>query len=156
MKRMIWKSLGSLLLCLSFLSVYAKEDLVLHLKSGGQITFTLEENPVITFEGENMLVKSKTVNYSVPMGDIDSYDFVTREDPVTITAKDSTIKYGDKIPTFEFTSKGAALEGTPSITCRATKVVQKSNPEHNEAFSSSVILEISSFKFIIILLTIFE
>ena len=121
MKRMIWKSLGSLLLCLSFLSVYAKEDLVLHLKSGGQITFTLEENPVITFEGENMLVKSKTVNYSVPMGDIDSYDFVTREDPVTITAKDSTIKYGDKIPTFEFTSKGAALEGTPSITCRATK-----------------------------------
>lgn len=121
MKRMIWKSLGSLLLCLSFLSVYAKEDLVLHLKSGGQITFTLEENPVITFEGENMLVKSKTVNYSVPMGDIDSYDFVTREDPVTITAKDSTIKYGDKIPTFEFTSKGAALDGTPSITCRATK-----------------------------------
>ena len=41
--------------------------------------------------------------------------------PVTITAKSYTIKYGDDIPTFEFTSEGAALEGTPSITCEATK-----------------------------------
>ncbi len=60
---------------LSCLSVHAGEELVFHLKSGGQITFAMEENPVITFEGENMLVKSKTVNYSVPIGDINSYDF---------------------------------------------------------------------------------
>ena len=41
--------------------------------------------------------------------------------PVTITAKDYTIKYGDEIPTFEYASDGAALEGTPSIACEATK-----------------------------------
>ena len=104
---------------LSCLSVHAGEELVLHLKSGGQITFAMEENPVITFEGENMLVKSKTANYSVPIGDIDSYDF-TIEAPITITAKDYAIKYGDELPTFEFTIEGATLDGTPSITCEAT------------------------------------
>ena len=109
-----------LLTLVSCLPVCAKEELVLHLKSGGQITFALEEKPVITFEGENMLVKSKTANYSVPIGDIDSYDF-TMEDPVTISAKDYAIKYGDELPIFEFTSEGAEVVGTPSITCEATK-----------------------------------
>ena len=38
-------------------------------------------------------------------------------DAVTVTATSYTIKYGDAIPEFAFTSEGAALEGTPSITC---------------------------------------
>ena len=41
--------------------------------------------------------------------------------PVTVTAKDYTIAYGDDIPVFEYTSEGAELEGTPEITCTATK-----------------------------------
>ena len=45
---------------------------------------------------------------------------ITEADPVTVTAKSYTIKYGDDIPAFEFTSDGAALEGTPLITCEAT------------------------------------
>lgn len=40
---------------------------------------------------------------------------------VTITAKNYTIKYGDELPTFDYTSDGAALEGTPEIICEATK-----------------------------------
>ena len=32
-----------------------------------------------------------------------------------------TIKYGDDIPNFEYTSTGAALNGTPTMTCEATK-----------------------------------
>ena len=46
---------------------------------------------------------------------------ITEADPVTITAKSYTIKYGDELPTFEFTSEGSTLEGTPAITCEATK-----------------------------------
>ena len=40
--------------------------------------------------------------------------------PVTITANSYTIKYGDDIPDFGFTSEGADLVGTPAITCEAT------------------------------------
>ena len=45
---------------------------------------------------------------------------VTAADPVTITANSYTIKYGDDIPEFGFTSEGADLVGTPAITCEAT------------------------------------
>ena len=41
-------------------------------------------------------------------------------DPMTVTANSYTIKYGDALPTFGFTSSGAALNGTPEITCAAT------------------------------------
>ena len=43
------------------------------------------------------------------------------DDALVITAKDYTIKYGDDLPTFEYTSSGVStLNGTPSITCEAT------------------------------------
>jgi len=45
---------------------------------------------------------------------------VNAADPVTVTAKSYTITYGDALPTFSFTSSGAALNGTPEITCAAT------------------------------------
>ena len=45
---------------------------------------------------------------------------VTEADPVTITAKSYTRKYGEANPTFEFTTEGAALEGIPVISCAAT------------------------------------
>ena len=41
-------------------------------------------------------------------------------DPVTVTAKSYSREYGEANPTFEFTSEGAALNGTPEITCEAT------------------------------------
>ncbi len=42
------------------------------------------------------------------------------EAPVTITAKSYTRVYGEANPTFEYTTEGATLNGTPSITCEAT------------------------------------
>ena len=47
--------------------------------------------------------------------------FSSKADPVTITANSYTIEYGDDLPAFEFTIEGATLEGTPTITCEATK-----------------------------------
>ena len=45
---------------------------------------------------------------------------VTQADPVTITAESYTIKYGDELPEFDFTSEGAELTGTPLLSCEAT------------------------------------
>jgi len=39
---------------------------------------------------------------------------------VKITANSYTIKYGDKIPVFDYASEGSTPIGTPSITCAAT------------------------------------
>ena len=45
---------------------------------------------------------------------------VTNADPVTVTAKSYTIKYGDAIPTFGYLTAGAVLNGTPQLSCTAT------------------------------------
>ena len=45
---------------------------------------------------------------------------VTEADLVTIKAKSYSRKYGEANPNFEFTTEGAALIGTPQITCEAT------------------------------------
>ena len=41
--------------------------------------------------------------------------------PVTIKAKNATRTYGEANPTFEYSSEGAELVGTPVITCEATE-----------------------------------
>lgn len=43
------------------------------------------------------------------------------EEPVTVTANNYTIQYGDALPKFEYTTEGAELKGTPSISCEATE-----------------------------------
>ena len=45
---------------------------------------------------------------------------ITKADPVTVTAKSYTRVYGEANPTFEYTTSGAALTGTPQISCAAT------------------------------------
>ena len=45
---------------------------------------------------------------------------ITKADEVVVTAKSYSRKYGEANPTFEYTTSGATLSGTPSITCSAT------------------------------------
>ena len=45
---------------------------------------------------------------------------VTQADPVTITAINYTIQYGDELPKFEYATEGAELAGTPLLSCEAT------------------------------------
>ncbi len=45
---------------------------------------------------------------------------ITQADLVTVIAKSYSRQYGEANPAFEYTSSGAALRGTPSITCAAT------------------------------------
>ena len=42
-------------------------------------------------------------------------------EPVTITADNKTMTYGDDVPTLTYKSSGAALNGTPSLSTTATK-----------------------------------
>lgn len=41
--------------------------------------------------------------------------------PITITAKNYIIEYGETIPTFGYTSEGGILNGEPVLSCSATK-----------------------------------
>ena len=45
---------------------------------------------------------------------------ITKADEVVVTAKSYSRKYGEANPAFEYTTSGATLSGTPSITCSAT------------------------------------
>lgn len=45
---------------------------------------------------------------------------VTEADPITLTAADATMVYGDALPEFTFTVSGGTVEGTPAFTCEAT------------------------------------
>ena len=46
---------------------------------------------------------------------------ITKADALIVTAKSYTITYGDDLPKFEYTSEGATISGTPTITCEAKK-----------------------------------
>ena len=45
---------------------------------------------------------------------------IKEEQPVTVTAKNITMVYGDEVPELTYTTEGAELKGIPSLTCEAT------------------------------------
>ena len=108
-----------------------------------------EDNPefTLTYEGfkndetEDVLITKPTATttatkestpgeyvVTVSGGDAKNYELsytngkliVMDADAVVVTAKSYSREYGEDNPTFEFTSEGAALNGTPEITCEAT------------------------------------
>ena len=44
-----------------------------------------------------------------------------QQNSVTVTARSYTVQYGDAIPALGYTSTGAALNGTPQLTCEAVQ-----------------------------------
>ena len=48
-------------------------QIVIKQKGGNETVLKLSTNPVITFEGENMVVASDVIQISIPLGDIDDY-----------------------------------------------------------------------------------
>ena len=79
------------LLLLLFLFVatatYADDaQIVIKQKSGNETILKLSTNPVITFEGEKMVVASDVIQISIPIDDIDDYvvsDGTTAIEPAT-------------------------------------------------------------------------
>ncbi|MCR5643698.1 MAG: hypothetical protein K6G32_10265 [Prevotella sp.] len=72
--------------------------------------------------------KAGTYEVNISGAEAQNYDIlyvdgtltVTAVEAVVVTAKSYTITYGEAPPTYEYTSEGAALMGTPEITCDAT------------------------------------
>ena len=66
------------LLCVLTLS-YAADgtNLVIMHNDGNETVVPLESNPVLTFEGENLVVTSEELTVSIPLSDIKGYGFET-------------------------------------------------------------------------------
>jgi hypothetical protein len=75
--------------------------------------------PVPTKEGYTFSGWSE-IPESMPAHDVIVTGYFTIVEPVIVTAKSYTRKYGEANPTFEYEVSGAALDGTPEITCEAT------------------------------------
>lgn len=89
--------------------------------SGTLLTLSLKASNVTaggTATIRNIVFVTST-SQSVTMSNT-TFSVNVENDGVTITAKSYTIEYGDELPTFEFTTTGADLKGTPVITCSAT------------------------------------
>jgi hypothetical protein len=77
-----------LLFVLMLLPMVASADdaqIVIKQKSGNETVLKLSTNPVITFEGERMVVASDVIQISIPLDDIDDYvvsDGTTAIEPV--------------------------------------------------------------------------
>mgnify|MGYP002522793153 CR=1 FL=1 len=73
--------------------------------------------------------ESKAGEYEITIsgGEATNYEFsytagklIIQEPLVTITATDCSRAYGEANPTLEYTSTGATLSGTPTLSCDAT------------------------------------
>ena len=77
-----------LLLVMLLLPILARADdaqIVIKQKGGNETVLKLSTNPVITFEGERMVVASDVIQISIPLDDIDDYvvsDGTTAIEPV--------------------------------------------------------------------------
>ena len=128
---------GTLTITKAPLTITAKNDTI---KRGQDLpTFEVEYSGFKNNETDTALTKKPTITcvatsdslagtYPIVVsgGEAKNYELkyvngtLTITDDVAVTAKSYTRVYGDANPTFEFTSDGATLSGTPSITCAAT------------------------------------
>ena len=93
----------------------------------GETESVLTKQPVISCEAT---VASAPGEYPITVSGAEAQNYgisyvagklvVTDADPVTVTANSYTREYGEENPVFDFTTTGAALDGTPEITCEAT------------------------------------
>ncbi len=91
--------------------------------SGAIFTFKIkaDENATAgTYEVSllGVVLSIEGTGYDIP--DRTSVLVVKGEDPVTVTANNLNMVYGDVVPELTYTSEGATLQGTPTLTCEAT------------------------------------
>ncbi len=94
----------------------------------GETSEVLTQQPTVS---TNATSSSTPGEYEITVSGADAQNYeityvagkltIVDADALIIKANSYMIGYGDDLPTFEFTSEGAVLEGTPTITCEATK-----------------------------------
>ena len=93
----------------------------------GETSAVLTKQPTLTTTATSTSTPG-TYEVTVSGAEAENYEIsyvagsltITEADPVTVTAKNYTREYGEANPTFEYTSEGATLNGTPEISCEAT------------------------------------
>ena len=93
----------------------------------GETAEVLTQQPTVTTEA---VASSEPGKYAITISGAEAQNYeisyvmgeltVTPADPVTLTAMSYTREYGDENPVFEYEVSGAALDGTPEISCEAT------------------------------------
>jgi hypothetical protein len=105
MKKMILSVVG--LLLMGAASAMASNELVIHLTSGIAQRFVLiSEQPTITFEGDNIVVKTTTAEVSYAMEDVNYFNY---EDQTMTPIDEVTTADGMKI-----TGDHISLSGLPA------------------------------------------
>ena len=61
------------LMLLPMVAIADDAQIIIKQKSGNETVLKLSTNPVITFEGERMVVASDVIQISIPLDDIDDY-----------------------------------------------------------------------------------
>lgn len=71
----IKKIVSTLLMCLCWFASQAQNStsIIVKQKGGNETIFDLTTNPVITFEGENMVIVNSFTSITIPIEDIDNY-----------------------------------------------------------------------------------
>ena len=96
-------------------------------KNAGKVTISSSrmDYPALLYDkvmDKNLDIATNAYTFDSDEGTIEGRFYLKIAETITIiTAKSYTIEYGDDIPVFEYTSKGSTVEGTPSISCEATK-----------------------------------
>ena len=105
--------------------IYSSRNKALKGNSGALFTMTLQADASIVpgqYRGRFYGQVFSDVNKQEYNPDDVSFTITVNSaaQPVTITAKSYTREYGEANPTFEFSSEGETLVGTPTISCEAT------------------------------------
>ena len=104
-------------------TVYDKTTMRVLSKQNGKLAFKKASSSDLT---QGAYLKANKAYLVVPANSPDvlvlSTDItpIDPDQPVTITAKNYSRVYGDANPTFEYTTSGGTLSGTPEISCEAT------------------------------------
>jgi hypothetical protein len=103
--------------------IYSSKNKPLKGNSGALLTMTLQADANVApgqYEGRifSQVFSDENKKEYNPV-DV-TFAITVVEHPVTITAKSYTREYGEANPTFEFTTEGSELVGTPAISCDAT------------------------------------
>lgn len=94
----------------------------------GETASALTVQPAFSCElPETTYIPVGTYEITVSGAEAQNYDIayvagtltVTEADPVTLTAVNASMVYGDALPEFTFTVSGGELQGTPAISCEA-------------------------------------
>lgn len=73
------KQLLLMLIAMGTATAFAQSTLNVHQKSGGAVSYAFSEKPVVTYSGDNLVLKTAKVEVEYPLGNLEKLTFGTAE-----------------------------------------------------------------------------